>query len=153
VCVCLCGLRLEPGDGVVWVNADLGWCPSSVGSVSPALSTLLCPRHLPARPRMAASVLIAEYAPTVSARVLDLACGKLADWAKWDLKGMTHYVGVDVSIGQLRAVSVRASACCVSVSPLMECGSCPASCVCLVCVAPRGLWGAGFGRSPLCRAI
>jgi hypothetical protein len=39
-----------------------------------------------------------------SNRVLDLACGKLADLHKWTKRGVKHYVGVDISMGQLREV-------------------------------------------------
>ena len=43
------------------------------------------------------AVLIAEYAPRPCVRVLDLACGKLGDLAKWRLAGVREYCGVDIS--------------------------------------------------------
>ena len=43
------------------------------------------------------AVLIAEHAPRPCPRVLDLACGKLGDLAKWRLAGARTYCGVDIS--------------------------------------------------------
>ena len=43
------------------------------------------------------SVLIAEYAPRPATRVLDLACGKLGDLAKWRQAGARTYCGIDIS--------------------------------------------------------
>ena len=56
---------------------------------------------------MCPSVLIQEYCPRPCSRVLDLACGKLGDLLKWRQANVTHYVGVDISMGQLREVRCR----------------------------------------------
>ncbi len=57
------------------------------------------------------SVLIQEYTTRPCPRVLDLACGKLGDLLKWKQAGVTHYVGVDISLGQLREARVPSCAC------------------------------------------
>ena len=59
-------------------------------------------RHLRAFQNWVKAVLISTYAPRPCARVLDLACGRLGDLAKWRLAGARDVCGVDIASESLR---------------------------------------------------
>ena len=78
------------------------------GLVARAGSSIL---HLRALNNWVKAVLIASHAaPLPPRRVLDLACGKCGDLAKWRLAGAMQYCGVDISLGNVRDGAARFNA-------------------------------------------
>ena len=66
-------------------------------------------RHLRAFQNWVKAILISTYAPRPCARVLDLACGRLGDLAKWRLAGAREVCGVDIAAESLRDACGRAA--------------------------------------------
>lgn len=64
-------------------------------------------RHLRAFQNWVKAVLISTYAPRPTTRVLDLACGRLGDLAKWRLAGARDVCAVDIAAESLRDACAR----------------------------------------------